>query len=289
MGAKSGLALKFLQWFIRGVQLLCAAVVLGIYAYFLATLHNHSLNIATSVRAVAGISGAAILYTLIGLLLLCCVAGLPFTSFIAVVLDVCFIGCFIYVAVVNKHGAGSCTGYIDTPFGQGQSGSQVSGSDGFTALPSFHTACRLQTACLAVAIIAIFFFVFSILTEVGLARHHRKEKRFGPGPGNNYTSGYSKGGFFSRFRRNKDRDLVDESNRLPEHTLPEQLQDTRQSYGTENTVVNQEWRGPSTDYNKQENGYGFQNTNTQGWHAAPKTTDVPVRDYRYEDGVYDRT
>lgn len=155
MGAKSGIALKFLQWFIRGVQFLCAAVILGIFSYFLATLHNHNLNIDNSVRAVAGISGSAVLYTLIGLVLLCCVAGFAFTSFIAIVLDFCFIGCFIYVAVVNKNGAGSCNGYVDTPFGQGQSGNNVSGSNGFTALPSFHTACRLQTACLAVAIIAM--------------------------------------------------------------------------------------------------------------------------------------
>ncbi|KMQ81594.1 hypothetical protein RF55_25831, partial [Lasius niger] len=122
MGGKSGLALKFLQWFIRGIQFLCAALILGVYSYFLAALHNHDLPIARSVRAVEGISGAAVLYTLCGLVLLCCVAGLAVTSFIAVVLDVCFIGAFIYVAVANKHGASSCRGYLDTPFGNGRSG-----------------------------------------------------------------------------------------------------------------------------------------------------------------------
>ena len=155
MGATSGLALKSLQWFIRGVQCLCAALILGVYSYFLAALHNHRLPIDTSVRAVEGISGAAVLYTLIGLVFLCCVAGIAFTSFIAIVLDVCFVGAFIYVAVANKGGASSCKGYVDTPFGSGSSTNTASGSDGFTALPSFHTACRLQTACLAVAIIAM--------------------------------------------------------------------------------------------------------------------------------------
>lgn len=155
MGASSGLALKFVQWFIRGIQFCCAALVLGVYSYFLATLRNHNLPIANSVRAVEGISGAAVLYTLIGLLLLCCVAGFAFTSFIAIILDVCFIGGFIYVAVANKNGAGSCNGNLDTPFGTGQSAAQVEGSSGFTALPSFHTACRLQTACFAVAIVAV--------------------------------------------------------------------------------------------------------------------------------------
>ena len=155
MGASSGLALKVLQWGIRGIQFCCAALILGVYSYFLATLRNHSLPVANSVRAVEGISGAAVLYTFMGLLLLCCVAGHILTSSIAIILDVCFIGAFIYVAVANKNGAGSCNGVLDTPFGTGQSAAQVQGSSGFTALPSFHTACRLQTACFAVAIVAM--------------------------------------------------------------------------------------------------------------------------------------
>ena len=155
MGAASGLALKFLQWGIRGIQFCCAALVLGVYSYFLATLRNHNLPVSNTVRAVEGISGAAVLYTLVGLLLLCCVAGFAVTSLIAIILDVCFIGAFIYVAVANKNGAGSCNGILDTPYGKGQSAAQVQGSSGFTALPSFRTACRLQTACFAVAIVAM--------------------------------------------------------------------------------------------------------------------------------------
>ncbi|KND93948.1 hypothetical protein TOPH_01795 [Tolypocladium ophioglossoides CBS 100239] len=313
MGASSGLALKFVQWFIRGIQFLCAALILGVYSYFLAALHNHNLPIATSVRAVEGISGAAVLYTLIGLLLLCCVAGFALTSFIAIVLDVCFIGAFIYVAVANKNGAGSCGGYVDTPFGSGQSAAQVQGSNGFTALPSFRTACRLQTASLAVAIIAIFFFVFSIVVEIALVRHHRKEKRFGPGPDNNYTSGYGsqrhRGGFFGRFGRKSKAAPVDDFNSLPEHTLPAQLAGNRQSYGTETTAVPHDHpvagagRGPGADYAKPETGYGYQQGAvvdngtagfTQqpahgggGWHATPQLQEAPGN-YRYSDGVYDR-
>lgn len=156
MGAKSGLALKSLQWLVRGIQFLCAALILGVYSYFLAALHNHSLPIPTSARAVEGIAGAAVVYTLVGLILLCCVAGLLFTSAIAIVLDLAFVGAFVYVAVANRHGAGSCRGYLDTPFGSGRSGDTAEApSEGFTALPSFRTTCRLQTACMAVAIIAM--------------------------------------------------------------------------------------------------------------------------------------
>jgi hypothetical protein len=34
-----------------------------------------------------------------------------------------------------------------------------------------------------------FFFLISILFQVLLARHHKREKRFGPSPANNYTYG----------------------------------------------------------------------------------------------------
>jgi type IV secretory pathway TrbL component len=156
MGTKAGFGLKMLQWFVRGVQFLSAALILGVYSYFLATLHNHDISSTTQVRAVTGISGAAALYTLLALLLLCCVAGLTFTSFLAIILDIAFIGCFIYVAVANRNGAGSCSGYLDTPFGRGQAGQRAEGNrDGFTQLPSYRTACRLQSACLAVSIVAM--------------------------------------------------------------------------------------------------------------------------------------
>jgi hypothetical protein len=157
MGAGSGMALKGLQWFLRGVQFGCAALILAIYSYFLATLSNHNLNIEPWIRAVEGISGLAVLYTGFGLLLLCCVAGHPFTSFLAIVLDVCFIGGFIFIATANRGGGGSCNGMVNTPYGSGDSNTNVvdNGNGGFTTLPSLHQACQLETACLAVSIIAM--------------------------------------------------------------------------------------------------------------------------------------
>ncbi|KAL2676801.1 hypothetical protein Neosp_010567 [[Neocosmospora] mangrovei] len=302
MGARSGVTLKFLQWFIRGVQFGCAALILAIYSYFLAALHNHKLSISDTVRAVEGISGIAVLYTLAGLLLLCCLAGRTLSSFIAIILDVAFIGAFIYVAVANKNGASSCDGYLDTPFGKGKASNTAKGSDGFTALPSYRVACRLQSACLAVSIIAIFFFVFSILMEVALARHHNKEKRFGPSPANNYTSGYGKRpGFFARLFRRKTA-AVDQDNELPEHTHPDQLDDNaRQSHGTERTAVNSY---PDNTYNKYDsNGYSYPDANHgrqdgygQIHYPEPEygvTQPTPHNNqnnanYRYDDGVYDR-
>jgi hypothetical protein len=157
MGKGSGLALKSLQWFIRAVEFCCAAVILAIFSYFLASLTNHHIHVATWIRAVEGISGAATLYTLIGLFLLCFVAGHAFFSFVAIALDICFVGAFVYLAVANRHGAGSCRGQVDTVFGSGNASSNVRDphSSSWTALPRLRTACRLQTACFAVAIVGM--------------------------------------------------------------------------------------------------------------------------------------
>jgi hypothetical protein len=303
MGAKAGFGLKFLQWTIRGIQFLCAALILGVYSYFLAALHNHDISSTNQVRAVEGIAGSAVLYTLIALLLLCCVAGFALTSFIAMVLDLAFIGAFIYVAVANRSGAGSCQGYLDTPFGRGRAGEVAEGNrDGFTRLPSYHTACRLQTACLAVSIIAIFFFLLSILMEVALARHHRKEKRFGPSPHNNYTSGVGKrtetaggsGGFFNRIfhRRGAGGAKSYNEDALPQHASPDQLGDGgRQSYATETTAVNHD-AGYPAGYHKPDAGHGYAGTTNANTGNYQTSGTVPLQppnsNYRYNDGIYDR-
>jgi hypothetical protein len=157
MGAARGIALRGTQFFLRAVQFCCAAIVLALFSYFLATLHNHNMHIATHLRAVEGISGAAVLYTILALLTLCCLAGHSFPSFILMVFDVAFIGGFIYVAWANRNGASSCNGIVDTPFGRGDADTNVvdNGNGGFTALPSLRQACKMETACLAVSIVAM--------------------------------------------------------------------------------------------------------------------------------------
>lgn len=230
MGAKSGLALKSLQWFIRGIQFLTCAVVLALFSYFLAVASRENLRIPTWSKAVEGISGVGVLYTLAGLLLLCCVAGHPFASGIAILLDIAFVGAFIYVAQANRGGASSCSGTVNTIFGN-----RPASDDLGSGLPSFHQLCQLHKAVLAVSIIAIFFFLISAFVEVILVRHRRKEARFGPSPANNYTSGYgNRGGFFGRFRRRKDsQEEVMNPNVLPQHTHPNQV---RSSYNPSSTA-----------------------------------------------------
>lgn len=154
-GKAAGLALRSLQWFVRFIQFGCAAVILGIFSYFLSALHNHHYHIGARVKAVEGISGIAVLYTFAALALLCCLAGFTVTSAFAILLDLAFIGCFIFVAYENRNGSDSCKGRVATPFGTGESSDKVpSNGGGFTKLPTYGTACKLQTAALSVAIVA---------------------------------------------------------------------------------------------------------------------------------------
>jgi hypothetical protein len=56
----------------------------GLFSYFLATTASHSVHGPNWVRAVEGISGAAVLYTIVAILLTCCLGGKPFFAFIGI-------------------------------------------------------------------------------------------------------------------------------------------------------------------------------------------------------------
>lgn len=157
--------LRITQTLLRAIQLCCAVVVCGIFAYYLAILADHNLPIATYIRAVTGMSGAAIFYTACAVLLTLCFAGVAVLGFIAIVLDICFAGCFAAIAYFSRGGAGSCSGIVNTPLGSGPSDSEASGygADGFgfgsgnnaTYRPSLGRACKLETAVFAVSIVAM--------------------------------------------------------------------------------------------------------------------------------------
>lgn len=202
-----GAVLRITQTALRAIQLLCGIVALAIFSYFLAVLSTHKLPIDTWVRAVEGMSGASVLYLLFAVLLTLFLGGIPFFAFIAVVLDICFIGCYAAIAWFNRGGAHSCTGNVNTVLGSGPSNSKDPGyGQTVTYEPNLRQACRLETAVFAVAIINIFLFVITALLQVLLVRHHKKEKRYGPSPANNYTSGTGRTPFW---RRNKVRSTRD--------------------------------------------------------------------------------
>ncbi|KAG9239900.1 hypothetical protein BJ878DRAFT_571484 [Calycina marina] len=232
--AFGGVALKSMSMFWRFIQFCCAAMILGVSVYYLVILHNHGLAIATYIRAVTGISGAAVLYTLTAMVLVCCLGGITFFSLIGMLLDLAFAGAFIYIAYAYRHGTDSCSGTVTTPLGTGDSTDRVSDGDGgFTHLPSLYTACKTEKAAFSVAIVGIFFFLTSILIEVLLTKHHKKEKAFGPSPNNGYTAGTHKRKFWQR--KQKNRDLETAPGKVHPDALPADR--ARESYATDATAV----------------------------------------------------
>jgi len=205
----TSIPLLLLSWLLRLILFCASAITLGIFSYFLATLTDHSLHIATWVRAVEGIAGASVLYSILACTFVLCCGGIAVFSMLAMVLDVGFIGAWIYVVYKVRKATNGCgTGkMVQTPIGSGVIGNDntVTGGDGgVTILPSFKTACRLQEVVFGVGIVAIVIYLLALLLELLLRRSHRKSNKFGPSPNNNYTSGRRYGaGFFSRFNRKK--------------------------------------------------------------------------------------
>ncbi|OJD27967.1 hypothetical protein ACJ73_00623 [Blastomyces percursus] len=200
----AGVFIRFTNLIFRLLQLACSVIILGIFSYFLVVLTDHNIPIARWIKAVEGISGVATLYTLAASIFTLCIGGIAFIAALMLFLDVCFIAGFIAIAIMTRHGADSCTGIVNTPLGTGNAnqpapgfgeGGFGTGSDNnFTYMPSLGSACRLQKGTLAVAIIACLLFVLSLYPQVLYARHHKRGKRFGPSPGNNYTEGPSRTG-----------------------------------------------------------------------------------------------
>lgn len=159
--AFGGAFLKAVQTILYALEFCCAAIILGIYSYFLATLADRDLTIYTWAKAVEGMSGAAVLYTIFAVLLTCCLGGKSFFALIAILLDLAFCGAFIAMAVLTRDGANRCSGYVKTPLGNGQSNDKqgfdsASGEQQYTYAVSLGTACRLNTACFAVAIVGAY-------------------------------------------------------------------------------------------------------------------------------------
>lgn len=144
-----GVILRFLNLTIRILQFLDSAVILGIFSYFLAALAHDEEPIPQWMRAVEGISGAATLYGLLGAIFTCCIGGVAFFAFVAMVLDVCFVGAMIAVAVLTRNGVKTCQGKVDTPLGTGPS------DDPAHLGASFGIACELEKVTFAVAIIGM--------------------------------------------------------------------------------------------------------------------------------------
>lgn len=196
MGLFKGGFLRIFETLLYALEFCCAGVILGIFSWFLAVLAKHNAHIPTWEKAVEGLSGAACLYLIFAVLLTCCLGGVSFFAFLAIFLDLCFVGAMIAIAVLTRHGANSCRGTVDTPIGNGLSTSSIFGHE-------LRTQCKLNTAAFAVSIIGAFLFLITAALQIALIRNHKKEKRYGPGPNNNYTSGTGNRKFWQRKNNEK--------------------------------------------------------------------------------------
>jgi hypothetical protein len=190
--ALGGALLRFGQTGLRLLEFAAAAIILGIYSYYLAVLSRHDMTIPTWEKAVEGMSGAAVLYTIFGVLFTLCLGGVSFFAFLAVFLDILFAGCFAAIAYYTRHGANKCSGFVTTPLGQGLSSEEAPGAG------DWGYVCSLNTACFAMAVLNIFLFLITAAVQILLARHHKTEKRYGPSPKNNYTKGPGRTPFWRR-------------------------------------------------------------------------------------------
>lgn len=134
MPSKAGLALKSVDTFLRALEFLCAALLLGIFSWFLAYLTRHDQPLPTWMKASEGMSGAAVIYTIFGVILTCFLGGLTFFAFVAIFLDICFVACFIAIAILARGGVHTSGSY--SPLGNQRA-----------------RDAKLQTAGFAVAII----------------------------------------------------------------------------------------------------------------------------------------
>ena len=144
-----GVILRFSSLAIRALQFLDAAVILGIFSYYLAILSQHHQITPTWVKAVEGLAGAATLYGLLGIIFVYCLGGVTFFAFLGVLLDLCFTAVMIAIAIMTRHGTGKCTGTVNTPVGKGRAG------DKSGAGLDYGMACRLEKVTFAVSVIGM--------------------------------------------------------------------------------------------------------------------------------------
>jgi len=278
-----GVALKSLSLVFRTIEFCCAAVILALFSYFLANLHDHNRVIPTRNKAITGIAGAGVLYTIFAFIFVCCLGSISFFSYLAMLLDLAFAGAFIYVAWAARGGvqSASSTGIICTPLGCGNQRTNVVSSS-----IRYITAHRMETAVFAVAIIAIILFFLNIFVNLGLARHRKKEKAFGPSPNNGYTAGSPKRKFWQR-KRKTDTEMVGglgakkvHPDALPPHASPA---DVRPSYATDSTAVEPVSKYEHTSpVGGQQTGYAAADRHapyaqTQGY--APGSAQMPAGNY----------
>jgi len=117
-------------------------------------------------------------------------------------------------------------------------------------------------------------FLISAVLQLLLGKHHQKEKRYGPGPSNNYSTGTGRKPLFGR---KKAKTGIVDAGHVDTHAHPDSTRDvelgttpvaTRPSGDTATTIV-----APGTAYGGPENKYDVHHSNRNsagpGHHGTP--------------------
>jgi len=188
MAKFGGAALRIVTVLLYALAFCCSAIILAIYSYFLAVQSQHDVSISPWEKAVEGMSGIGVVYTIFAVILTCCLGGFTFFAFLGILLDLLLVAAFVAIAVLTRDGR-SCSGNnVNTPLGGGNPDSHRGNSSRDYSVSLF-TACRMNTVAFAVAVIGAFIFLITALFQLWLGRHHKREKKYGPSPQNDYTSG----------------------------------------------------------------------------------------------------
>lgn len=144
--AVAGLLLRLNSTFIRILEFLAAVLCIAIFSYFLADLADHHLHIPAYAKAVEGIAGAAVIYTAFAVILTCFLGGITFFAFLAIVLDLLFMGGFIAIAVLTRHSDSCRGGTVRSVMGAGAPGTHAPG------VGNLKRGCKLEEAVFGAAI-----------------------------------------------------------------------------------------------------------------------------------------
>ena len=164
----SGILLRFGGVINRILQLIFSIISVGIYAYFVSNIREAGFRPSNWTGAILGISTASAIYTLFGIVFTLCL-GANFFGSLAIILDVAFIGAFIFVAYATRAARHSCSGYVATPLGAGSAGSET----GLTIATSLRRACQMETVVFASAIILCVLYLMTAIWQYFMVRNHR--------------------------------------------------------------------------------------------------------------------
>lgn len=154
--ALGGALLRIIATLLRGIEALASLVIVGVYGFYMSIFSTNKVagQIPVYMKALIAMAGISFVYTALGLILTLCLAGVTLFGTVALFLDVCFIGVFVAIAYYSRKGTQSCSGIVDTPFGKGPAKSDITIGNG-SFQPDYSRVCGLQSAALAVAIIAM--------------------------------------------------------------------------------------------------------------------------------------